>query len=436
MRTKSKSNLLAIILVGVILVSVILFLFFRIDPVDDNKNEVTAATEFFGVGEPLTWRRMNEKINASEAFELMEYLGIHRFREWFWFWMLLANESCILDDNKRVLDDTLTLAESADVEVMGMAHDFPDWMTGIHKIINGNLDINVVPDRNLTEGSEYSVFVTKWEAAWTLYAETFPYVTMWQVGNEYNLNEALHPEEYPNRNFTLTEKVEITMDLIYFASKGIHSVNPNITVVLGGFGARDDLTEIRFFLETLYEKINCTECHPYTCSSNSDDFFQVASWHPYWSNATDQAWIDQNLQMHNVMTKHGDTDKPVVFSEFGYSNNCTGLDETQISEYLKQTFDLAVKNFQPWLKTIYWFRLIDPDPKVDLNLSCIEYGFGLAQNPSKNYAMKPAAYAYAEIVPEFPSYIVLPLFMIATLLAVIVYRSFFQPRNKLKKTAP
>jgi len=404
MRAKFKGKSLTIILTGIILVSVILFTVFKSDVVGGNNNEVTDATDYFGVGEPITWRRIHENLNASKAFEVMEYLGIHRFREWFWFWMLLKNESCFVDDNKALLDDALARAKSCDIEVMGMAYDFPYWMTRVNKTVNGNHDINVVPDRNLTEGSEYSVFVTKWEAAWTLYAETFPDVTMWQVGNEYNLDKALHPEEYPNKTFTQAEKVEITMDLLYFASKGIHSVNPNATVVLGGLGARDDLTGIMVFLETLYERINCTECHPYTSSYNPDDFFQVASWHPYWSNAPNQNWIDQNIQMHNIMIKHGDAYKPVVFSEFGYSDNSTGLNETQIAEYLKQTFNLAVKNFQPWLNTIYWFRLIDPDPKVD-KLDYIEYGFGLIKSPAENYTRKLAANAYEEIISQLPTYV-------------------------------
>jgi hypothetical protein len=38
-----------------------------------------------------------------------------------------------------------------------------------------------------------------------------------------------------------------------------------------------------------------------------------------------------------------------------------------------------------------------------------------------------------EAIPEFPSFLILPLFMIATLLTVIVYRKVSSTNNKNKK---
>jgi hypothetical protein len=91
------------------------------------------------------------------------------------------------------------------------------------------------------------------------------------------------------------------------------------------------------------------------------------------------------------MIDHGDDNKSVIFSEFGYSNKHTGLGEAQVSEYLFNSYRIAAESFKPWLRTICWFRLVDPDPKYDHFDNPAEYGFGLFKKTAVGFVPKFAA---------------------------------------------
>jgi hypothetical protein len=84
------------------------------------------------------------------------------------------------------------------------------------------------------------------------------------------------------------------------------------------------------------------------------------------------------------------------------------------------------------LKTIYWFRLIDPDPCYDVGLSLAEYGFGLVKRPVENYVWKPSAYTYKMmplISEEFPVRTLLVITVILTSLTPILTK--FLRRRKI-----
>ena len=89
--------------------------------------------------------------------------------------------------------------------------------------------------------------------------------------------------------FTADEKMDIAIDLMYFSAKGIRKGNPNAKVTcfspalstpwLGG-----DLPEyfppmygIAWTLDKMYKRIKSGEFW----SDNTDDYFDMLSWHPY-----------------------------------------------------------------------------------------------------------------------------------------------------------
>ena len=88
--------------------------------------------------------------------------------------------------------------------------------------------------------------------------------------------------------------------------------------------------------------------------------------------------------------RYGDGDKPVVFSEFGYSDQ--NIPCENVSKYLLEAFQLARENF-PWLKTIYWFRLIDPAPFTTGEVN--PPGYGLIRT---DWKWKPAAHTYQSLI--------------------------------------
>lgn len=375
-----------------------------------------SSTDFLkGVGEPLTYRSAwsPEQLNVTKAFEEMRSLNVSRLREWVWRWMVFNETGNSLNENiVESLNEIVAEAKSQNITVMGMVQDFPSWMTGIEE--NETIQQSV-PERNLIEGSPYKEFLEKYEKSWETLAGAFPNITMWEIGNEYNLDNFLHGYNETDNictPFNFSMKVNITTDLLYYGSLGVHEGNPDATTVMCGLGPR--LGDIKDFLNATYVNINSGGWS----SASPNDFFQIACWHPYFTeepNFTD--WIIQNEAIYEIMKNNSDGNKPVVFSEMGFSDNSTGFSREEVADCLNETFRLAKDNF-PWLDTIYWFRLIDPDARFDQNLSESEYGYGLF---SLGWCWKPAATTYS-IVPEFPSNIVLSVFMVATPLAVIVCR--------------
>jgi hypothetical protein len=356
--------------------------------------------ELFGVGEPLTLRNTiwdSPPLDLQPAFESLRSLGVTRLRETVWMDFLLINQTTVNTTNAQILNWVISNMTASNITILGMAQDFPDWMRGI--VDN---DSQVVSYRNMTAGSDYMAFLDRYNESWETLAAAFPNITMWEIGNEYNSNDFLHPQGYnynhsiPSPTFDFTEKAEITTDLLYYGSSGIHHGNPNATTVLGGLSPGADLSEIAQFLDQVYKNIESGQWP----STDPDDYFQIACWHPYlWiGDPTYSNWVFPNEAIYEVMNNHGDWNKRVIFSEFGYNDN----DNTpeNISRYLLETFQLARANF-PWLDTIYWFRLVE----INASTTCNPEGFGLT---SVNGTWKSAAYAYYnlthdQIPPEISS---------------------------------
>jgi len=127
---------------------------------------------------------------------------------------------------------------------------------------------------------------------------------------------------------------------------------------------------------------------------------------------------------------------------FGNNNGLIALASTTVWESIDHDFFINANNNSyignAFLETIkHADELSKTDPIVARNLY---YGAVLIGDPfiqigqSEGYIQSMAASATDDLiktVPEFPSFFVLPLFMIATLLAVIVYKRKHQTRARL-----
>lgn len=380
--------------------------------------------KIFGMGEPLMARSIWEKgiFSLQPAFDALKYLNVTRLREWTWMSLLLVDETTVNATNKEVLDAVVSNMSEINVTILGVVQDCPNWMTGIY----GIYDTQAVPNRNTTSGSNYMHFLQKYNESWKTLVEAFPSITMWEIGNEYNANDFLHGyDEASNSAVSFTDlmRTDILVDLLYYGSSGIHHGNPNATTVLGGLAEADSksIGVITNSLRDIYEDIEGRGDISITNSTDPDDYFQVACWHPYLFNVTPTftSWVVPNNEVHQVMVNHGDSDKRVIFSEFGYRDVNDNTPE-EVARYLNETFQLASESL-PWLDTIYWFRLVDPSPETvgDINPA----GYGII---NLNWTRKPAADSYRNlilsVVPEYPIAIVLPLIIAATLVVVVIYK--------------
>jgi hypothetical protein len=362
----------------------------------NTSHHINADNSFFGVGEPITYRSSwsNESLSAVHAFEAIQYLNVSYLREWVWRWMIFNEDGVGLRSNMVAsLSSISSKARDSNITVIGMVQDFPGWLMNFSLPTS---DVQTVPHRNLTEESTYHIFLKNYEQSWKILAETFPNITLWEIGNEYNLPSYLHPIEYdPDDSstwFSFQENVDIVTDLLYYGSIGIHEGNPEATTIMCGLGPfAFNLDSIDVFLNAIYLNIESGNWP----SSNSDDFFEIACWHPYLDGVepNQSNWVGPNNAIRNVMINHGDSEKLVIFSELGYSdkNNYTRLSEVDVSEYLFSSYRLAAEHFRPWLRTICWFRLVDPDPEYDHFDNPAEYGFGLFRKSKVGFVPKCAA---------------------------------------------
>lgn len=372
----------------------------------------TYDPDLFGIHETLAYRSSHENLNINQAFETMRCLGVRKLRMNFWRNWCMLNSAEINLSSKATIEQVIDEADSPGIEILGYAEDFPHWMTNITG------DPWAVPRRNTTE---YSVFLERYEESWENLAIAFPNIIMWEIGNEYNLPKFLHPQ---NATFNPQERVDIVTDLLYYGSRGIKTGNPNATTVMCGLGPIENSTyeneiyHIEDFLNSIYKNIESGRWS----STNSDDFFQVACWHPYTfgEKPTENNWVEPNEAVHEVMEKHGDRNKRVVFSEMGYSDNVTSphyVPRHEIAKYLLEVFRLARKNFD-WLDTIYWFRLTDRESD----------GYGVVESSE---TWKPAAYAYQSLTHPFP-WVILSIVSGGCLLVSVAVFMFHRLRFRSK----
>lgn len=213
--------------------------------------------ELFGIGEPITFRHVQEEnLDIVRSFETFRQLGVSRLREWVWARSFLVNQSVANSTFEETMKQVISDAQISNITVMGMSQDFPSWMTGIEN------DSQAVPSRNTTIGSDYMLFLERYRTSWKTITQTFQNITIWEIGNEFNNDDFLHPQR-PNpdatsQNFTTQEKADITTDLLYYGSLGIHEGNPNATTVLGGLAHdpnNDVYNDIKDFLEKVYSNI-------------------------------------------------------------------------------------------------------------------------------------------------------------------------------------
>ncbi|MCQ2508620.1 MAG: hypothetical protein MJ097_07540, partial [Dorea sp.] len=178
-----------------------------------------AHERFYGVGEPLIQREADTKVPAAAYLNLVKGMGCNAYRSWMHITDILLDP---VTPNEEVVarhTELLNRAVELDIEVTGMSHE---WFLpeGCKQRMG-----HAIVARDLTPGSLYMTTLEMLEESWCTMARLFPQVTIWEVGNEWNLNAFLHPDGFLDSDmshpFTADEKMDIAMDLQYFSAKGV-----------------------------------------------------------------------------------------------------------------------------------------------------------------------------------------------------------------------
>ena len=239
------------------------------------------------------------------------------------------------------------------------------------------------PRRDLTEGSEYLVYLDMLYRSCKTVVTAFPEISIWQLGNAPNwLN---FPNEEP---YTMQEKVEIAVDMMYYATKGVKEANPNaITVMfpLDGSVIGDSFDEDYVgFMTGFYETI--TSGGSVSGSKSTDDYFQVIAWNAFSPKLPDEGYIRANDAIFEVAKKYGDGHKKVIISDVGFDSNWPhdppGVTQEELFRALFECIDKM-----DYVASVSIFTLNDG----------LDAGGGLFTMRADGFMPKPSAYFIQEL---------------------------------------
>ena len=338
---------------------------------------IPVSPRFYGVGEPLIQRQHDQGIDAPAYLDLVKGLGCNAYRAWMHLTDLLLDP--VTPDPEAVALHTRLLDRAAelDIEVTAMSHE---WFLpeGCRQRTG-----HAMPARDLTEGSLYRQALDMLEQSWFTMVSLFPQVKIWEVGNEWNLNAFLHPDGFLDSDmsapFSADEKMDIAVDMMYFAARGVRRANPEALVAsfspaLSTPGLGGDMPDylpvmygVAWTLDKVYSRIK-SGAFP---STNTDDYFDLVAWHPYvFTNRDvpdqdlfldvdepDQLWQSYNDAAYKVMKKYGDGHKQVLLTESGFTDCGNSEWEQRYAAYNKKM--LAIAGRLPYVRTLHNFRLLN-----------------------------------------------------------------------------
>jgi hypothetical protein len=374
---------------------------------------------FFGVGEPLIQRERDDGISAERYLDLVDGLGCKAYRSWMHITEILKDPRTPDEQAVAAHKRLLKRAKELDLEVTGMSHEWFLPEGCIQKMGHAT------PARDLTPGSLYMQTLSMLEESWCTMARLFPEVDIWEVGNEWNLNAFLHPDGFlatdMSKPFSPDEKIDIAMDLMYFSAKGIRKGNLKAKVASfspalstkGLGGDMPDFLPVMYGVAWTLEKVYSRIASGKFWSDNSDDYFDIVSWHPYVFTLQDvekdsdlflnieepdTLWRDFSDAAYRVMKKYGDGDKQVIMTETGFTDIGDPEREKRYAYYNEKILKMAYD--MPYVRTVHNFRLLNEKAMlqrdgIDKNQigGLTEVYFGLFTDPSEG--CQPRARAYA-----------------------------------------
>ena len=312
----------------------------------------------------------SRKLNMDKLMDLIEIMNVHSMRNWMHATTILSKDMTIKETAvNRQKEWIKKLNDHGVTKIIGMSH-YWFWPEKYNVT-----DKSAAPYRDKSEGSKFNEWITLYEETWYTLASIFPEIGYWEIGNEFNMDIFLHPEDYYSTGikFTLDEKAELVTEMCFAASSGIHRANPEAIVIFPGMAPEGGFTIMRKFLRRVYENIASGEFG--NGSTDPDDYFGAVAWHCYVLNERFNIdnWVDYNNSVYEIMEIYGDADKKVFLTEYGFSDDGDEKTDTKQAEYLEQIYD-AVYNRMLYVDSIYPFRLVEDNTKLGIDDIEVYYG--------------------------------------------------------------
>jgi hypothetical protein len=142
--------------------------------------------------------------------------------------------------------------------------------------------------------------------------------------------------------------------------RGVKAGDPGAIVVSGGISGNNADWIERMYAAGAEGWFDALAVHPYTEPPSSPLGF-YAEGHIYRLTTVDE--------VRDVMVRHGDEEKPIWFTELGWSTATSGpvagVNEATQATYLAQALQLIEQNF-PFVTHAFWFSLRDRDDSTPL----------------------------------------------------------------------
>ncbi len=374
----------------------------------------------------LAWEGIGQNIDYVKAFQVLDNMGVQSMRHWMHFAYLLKDPTTFYEGRAEMMHKILAEAKKHDIQIVGMSHSNWDihekqWVIGKHRY-------------QPWEDSDYYKWLEVYEETWYTIVKEFPEITYWEIDNEINNMDFMFiqnaPKDKRGRNLILSleQMAQIALDMMFYASRGIHRANPNAITVMGGIVDPNDLGtkgcgfsfddpekwvetgSMVEFMEMIYDCIATGE-HG---SIYPDDFFQCAAWHPYYYfKPVDDFWVAENNRIYDVIKRREGKDKKVFLTEFGWwrsggtiivNGERVPVSAEMIASWVKKMYT-TVREKMPYVTSVHYFRMFDNI--ADNNNTA---GLFFDPDPNDSYknapweapildagAPKPAAYAYQEV---------------------------------------
>jgi len=349
----------------------------------DMANEYADQSYLYGMTD-LSWSEYSwTSIDWKETHKLISKMGVKSVRVWLHSYWIMKDPETYSEKGLALGREIVESLLDMDVQIIGMNHS--NFHSESH--VNGKSTV-AKPARDLSEGSEYLLWLEDYKTTWKNLVKAFPEIIYWEIDNEDN-NDVFF-ENLDGGSFTLREKADIYTDMLYYASLGIHEGNPNAITVLGGLITKS----AENFLQYIYDNIASGDFY----STYPDDFFQVACWHPYMDNFSETGFKKINDDIYAVIKKNEGKDKKVFLTEMGWSEG--NISAENIADYIPRMYKL-IKEEMPYVESVHYFRMYD-----DLSStwgSASEKTFGLFTDPRNHgvaneneilAAPKDSAYVY------------------------------------------
>jgi hypothetical protein len=289
---------------------------------------------------------------------------------------------------------------------------------GVVNIIGNNAAYNHYPAEGLprsyyksipdpeTEPEVYIKFLELIEREYKMVAEKFPEVNYYEYGNEINVpnghnmskngfNPNASNEDKAPYCFTDSELAARTADIGYYANRGMKAGNPNAKAVLPGLYLMVP-EDTRDHINSLYEHIESGKL-PSTrmvngnreipADTNPDNYFEYLNWHPYLYAEYSEEWLRMNESLYQVAIDHGDVEKKVLITEFGYYDSFLESREEVIANVCVPAIKALIGRL-PAIESIEIFRMFNWIT-APVGVADMEKSFGIFDSPIQPNGARP-----------------------------------------------